>query len=80
MSIVSREGFPTSAVALGPACASAHFWWKPQQFFIRSGSLPVVFAVGGLASVFLVLGSLLQRELARAWVAEVRRIVKSDQS
>jgi len=39
-----------------------------------------VFAVGGLASVFLVLGSLLQGELARAWVAEVRRIVKSDQS
>jgi len=37
-----------------------------------------VFAVGSLAVIFLVLGSLLQGELARAWVAEVRRVVKRD--
>jgi hypothetical protein len=39
-----------------------------------------VFAVGGLAIIFLVLGSLLHGELARTWAAEVRRIVKRDQS
>jgi len=39
-----------------------------------------VFGVGSLLITFLVLGSLLHGELARAWVAEVRRIVKRDQS
>jgi hypothetical protein len=34
-----------------------------------------VFAVGSLLVIFLALDSLLQGELAKAWVAEVRRIV-----
>lgn len=39
-----------------------------------------VFVVGSFTVIFLVLGSLLHGELARAWASETRRIVKRDQS
>jgi len=37
-----------------------------------------VFAVGAFVTVFFVLGSLLEGELASAWVGEIRRFVKRD--
>jgi hypothetical protein len=37
-----------------------------------------VFAVGSFVIVFSVAGSLLWGELAKAWVAEIRRIVRRD--
>ena len=37
-----------------------------------------VFAVGAFVIISFVLGSLLEGELARAWVAEIRRFVKRD--
>jgi hypothetical protein len=37
-----------------------------------------VFAVGSFVIAFSVAGSLLGGELAKAWVAEIRRIVKRD--
>jgi hypothetical protein len=39
-----------------------------------------VFAMGGFAVVLLVLGSLLQSELATAWASGIRRHVKRNSS
>jgi hypothetical protein len=38
------------------------------------------FAVGSLLVILLVIGSLLQGELARAWAGEVRRVLKRNHS
>ncbi len=39
-----------------------------------------VFTVGGFVVIFVVLSSLLEGELTKVWVAEVRRMVKRDPS
>jgi hypothetical protein len=39
-----------------------------------------VFALGGFAIAVIVLGSLLQSELATAWAVGIRRYVKRDNS
>jgi hypothetical protein len=39
-----------------------------------------VFALGGFAVALIILGSLLQSELATAWASGIRRFVKRDNS
>ncbi len=79
VSMLSVEGCSTSVAA------TIHLRFRPFLLEITTllhafRLLARVFVVGSFAVIFLVAGSLLHGELARAWAGEIRRLVKRDHS